>query len=141
MSERLFIDTNVWVYAVDDADPDKQARARALTAPGTGSDIVVSTQVLSEFYVATTRKLERPLTEVDAAAMVGRLSELTVVPLDADLVASAIAGSREWHISLWDALILQAATASACDVVVSEDLGDDRAYGAVTVRNPFRGTS
>ena len=138
MTERLFVDTNVWVYAVDVADPAKQARARAVTAPGQGSDIVVSTQVLSEFYVVTTRKLARPLEEADAATMVERLTDLPVVSVDADLVSKAIAGSREWHVSFWDALIIRAAESAGCIIVLSEDLAGDRAYGAVRVRDPFR---
>jgi predicted nucleic acid-binding protein len=138
VTEHLFVDTNVWVYAVDVADPAKQARARAAIGPGQGADIVVSSQVLSEFYVVTTRKLDRPLPQADAAAMVERLSRLPVVSVDANLVSRAIAGSREWHVSFWDALIIRAAESAACSVVLSEDLAEDRAYGAVTVRNPFR---
>jgi hypothetical protein len=45
-----------------------------VTAPGQGSDIVVSSQVLGEFYVVTTRELTRPLAQADAAAMVERLA-------------------------------------------------------------------
>lgn len=138
MTERLFVDTNVWVYAVDVADRAKQARAQAVTAPGQGSDIVVSSQVLSEFYVVTTRKLARPLAEADAAAMVERLRDLPVVPIDGDLVSRAMAGSREWDISFWDALIIRAAESAACSIVLSEDLTEGRTYGAVSVRDPFR---
>jgi len=138
VTERLFVDTNVWVYTVDGADPAKQERARAVTAPGQGSDIVVSSQVLSEFYVVTTRKLAWPLEEADAASMVERLRQLPVVSVDADLVSRAIAGSREWQVSFWDALIVRAAESAACSVVLSEDLAEDWAYGAVSVRNPFR---
>jgi predicted nucleic acid-binding protein len=138
VTERLFVDTNVWVYAVDVADPAKQARARAVTAPGQGSDIVVSSQVLSEFYVVTTRKLARPLAEAAAAAMVERLADLPVVSVDADLVSKAIAGSRAWQVSFWDALIIEAAGSAGCNVVLSEDLAGDRAYGAIEVRDPFR---
>jgi predicted nucleic acid-binding protein len=138
VTERLFVDTNVWVCAVDVADRAKQARARAVTAPGQGSDIVVSSQVLSEFYVVTTRKLARPLAEADAAAMVERLADLPVVSVDADLVSKAIASSRQWHISFWDALIIRAAQSAGCNVVLSEDLAGDREYGPVSVRDPFR---
>jgi predicted nucleic acid-binding protein len=136
----VFVDTNVWVYAVDQADPTKRARARELTAPGSSTDIVVSSQVLSEFYVVATRKLARPLEEGDAAAMVSRLSDLPVVAVDAELVARAVAGCREWDISLWDALIVCAAETADCEVVWSEDLSDGQTYGTVTVTNPFRGT-
>jgi predicted nucleic acid-binding protein len=57
---------------------------------------------------------------------------------DASLVAAAIAGSREWLISIWDALILRAAEVAGCGLVLSEDLADGATYGSVVVENPFR---
>ena len=137
MTSRVFVDTNVWVYAVDSAEPVKQARAQEATAPGQGREIVISSQVLSEFYTVVTRKLANPLDEDEAAAMVDRLANLHVVSVDADLVSRAIASSRDWRISLWDALIVRAAEAAGCDIVVSEDLADARSYGTITVSNPF----
>ncbi|MGD8485737.1 MAG: PIN domain-containing protein [Chloroflexota bacterium] len=98
----------------------------------------MSSQILSESYVVTARKLARPLAEADAAAMVERLTDLPVVSIDADLVSRAIAGSREWHVSFWDALIIRAAESAGCKVVLSEDLAEDRASSAISVRDPFR---
>jgi predicted nucleic acid-binding protein len=137
MTERTFVDTNVWVYAVDEADPAKHARALALLAPSPVSDFVVSTQVLMEFYVVVTRKLRTPLSEDAAQAMVDEMARLPVVPADAQLVVSAISGSREWRISLWDALIVRAAEVSGCGRVLSEDLANGAVYGSVRVENPF----
>jgi predicted nucleic acid-binding protein len=137
MTERTFVDTNVWVYAVDKADPAKQARATALLAPAAGSDFVVSTQVLIEFYVVVTRKLANPLAGEAAQAMVDQMARLPVVPTDSQLVLAAIAGSREWGISLWDALIIRAAEVSGCHLVLSEDLANGGIYGSVRVENPF----
>jgi predicted nucleic acid-binding protein len=139
MTERTFVDTNVWVYAVDEADPAKRARALELLAPSPDSNVVVSTQVLIEFYVVVTRKLATPLAAEAAQAMVDEMARLPVVPTDSQLVLSAIAGSREWAISLWDALIIRAAEASGCDVVLSEDLTHGARYGSIRVENPFRG--
>ena len=56
MTDRTFVDTNVWVHAVDSADPAKQARARTILAPGPDVDLVVSSKVLAEFYVVVTRR-------------------------------------------------------------------------------------
>jgi len=61
----------------------------------------------------------------------------TVVVVDAQLVVEAIAGSREWGISSWDALIIRAAQAADCRRVLSEDLGDGGRYGPVRIENPF----
>jgi len=137
MTEPIFVDTNVWVYAVDAADPAKRERALEVIAPAPGRDLVVSTQVLTEFYAVVTRRLAVPLPAEDAEAMVHQLSVLPVVAVDPSLVISAIAGSREWQISIWDALILRAAEAAGCRRVLSEDLADGTTYGSVVVENPF----
>ena len=139
MSERTFVDTNVWVYAVDAADDARRTRALALLTPSPDSNFVVSTQVLVEFYVVVTRKLASPLSEDAAQAMVDEIARLPVVPADADLVTSAMAGSREWRIPLWDALIVRAAEVAGCTRVLSEDLTHGAVYGSVRVENPFLG--
>jgi predicted nucleic acid-binding protein len=134
---RAFVDTNVWVYAVDDAEPHKQALARAAVAPSQGTEVIVSAQVLGEFYVTVRRRFETTIPVDDAVALVDRLRQLTVVPIDGALAASAIASSEQWQVSYWDALILEAAAAADCDVLLSEDLAEGRRYGSVRVQNPF----
>lgn len=138
MTSRAFVDTNVWVYAVDDGEPEKQARAQQLLQPTQDTDLVVSAQVLGEFYVTVRRKLAETLPELDAVALVDRMRQLPVVPVDGNLVGAAIANAHEWQVSYWDALILTAAEASGCEVVLSEDLNDGQSYGSVRVENPFR---
>lgn len=69
--------------------------------------------------------------------MVAHLSALPEVAVDASLVIAAMAGSREWQVSIWDALILRAAEVAGCRRLLSEDLADGATYGSVTVENPF----
>lgn len=138
MTSRLFVDTNVWAYAVDDDEPVKQARARQVLEPAPDKDLVVSAQVLGEFYVTVRRKFAETLSEVDAVALVERLRRLPVVPIDGDLVSTAISHAAEWRVSYWDALIIAAAEVAGCDVVLSEDLAHGRTYGSVRVKDPFR---
>ena len=137
MTEPIFVDTNIWVYAVDAADPVKRARALHAIAPDPGRDLVVSTQVLTEFYAVVTRKLAVPMPQDEAEAMVDQLRALPVVAIDSALVAAAIAGSREWQVSIWDALILRAAERAGCRRVLSEDLADGPSYGSIVVENPL----
>ncbi len=141
MTDRTFVDTNVWVCAVDAADPAKRDRALEILGPAVDVDLVISTQVLTEFYVVATRKLSPAVPAVDAAAMVEQLSRLPVVAVDAALVRTAVTGSMDWGVSIWDALILSAADAAGCRVVLSEDIADGQRYGSVVVENPFRDAS
>jgi len=70
MTDRIFVDTNVWVYAVDADEPAKQARAREVLDPATTARLVTSAQVLGEFYVTVTRKFERAIGQDIADRMV-----------------------------------------------------------------------
>ncbi len=139
MTGRVFLDTNVLVYAMDDASPGKQARARELVAAARAESHVLSPQVLQEFFNAVTRKLERPVAPDAAAAAVRALARLTVVPADAELVVAAIDVHRRHQISLWDALIVQAALTGDCDRLLSEDLPPGFRIGRIEVENPFSG--
>jgi predicted nucleic acid-binding protein len=137
MTDRVFVDSNVWVYAVDADEPVKQASARALLDPPTSDTLVTSAQVLGEFYVTVTRKLARPVADDIAARMVDRMAQLPVVSIDADGVQAAITGSRSWRLSYWDSLIIVAAQSAGCSRLLTEDLADGATYGGVRVENPF----
>jgi predicted nucleic acid-binding protein len=136
MPGRGFVDTNVLVYAVDDADERKRDVAReVLEQPAI--DLVVSAQVLSEFYVVVTRRLASPMSESDASAAVDELAKLPTVVTDIELVRDGIALARDAHISFWDGLIVAAARASGCGKVITEDLAAGTTIGGVLVENPF----
>jgi predicted nucleic acid-binding protein len=137
MTERVFVDTNIWVYAVDVHETAKQAAARAVLASGGSTDLVTSAQVLGEFYVTVTRKLGRPVTPGAARGMVREMARLQVVAIDADLVEAALAISRDLQVSYWDALIVASAQAASCGLLLTEDLSNGATYGGVRVRNPF----
>jgi predicted nucleic acid-binding protein len=138
MIDRAFVDTNVFVYLFDRDAPAKRARAATLLEAG-AETMVVSTQVLQEFYVTVTRKLGKPLPELDAEAAVRRLAALSVVDTDADLVLAAVAGSRRYRLSFWDALIVEAALRAECRRLLTEDLQHGRRFADLTVENPFLG--
>lgn len=136
MAGRSFVDTNVFLYAIDTSEPDKRQRAAEVLR--TTTDICLSTQVLNEFYVAATRKLKPPLPESLAAAAVDRLGRYHCVAVDAELVLRAIRAGQRWQLSHWDALMLAAAQQADCDVLLTEDLAHGAHYDGVRIENPFR---
>lgn len=140
MATRTFFDTNVLVYLFDADSPEKQTRAReALQTALERGTVVVSTQVLQEFFVTVTRKLARPLPAAEAESALRRLMDLPVVQVDPDLILAAAVSARRDRISFWDALILATASAAGCGEVLSEDLQHGPSFGRVRVVNPFRG--
>lgn len=136
---RFFVDTNVFVYAADES-PEEQHKhevASALLATDP-DDLVISTQVLQEFYVAVTRKLRIPLPEERAASAVRGMAKLEVVQVDVSLVLTAVDTSRVVRISLWDALMIEAARQAGCRRILTEDLSHGQMIRDVIVENPFR---
>ncbi len=153
MTDRSFVDTNVLVYLFDADSPTKQARAREILEGDGGnvplggsrgrnnSYLVLSTQVLQEFYVTVTRKLGVPLAPEVAFEATRRFAELHVVYIDAQLVFNAIALSQRHTVSMWDGLILQAALDSGCTRLLTEDLHDGWILDGLRVENPFKDLS
>ncbi len=131
-----FVDTNVFVYVHDHGSGEKRIRARDLLL-ARPSELVVSTQVLAEFFWVTTRKLEPPLPPDVARHATTELAALPVVPVDRRLVLAALDTSREVGISLWDAQIVEAAAAAGCDTLFTEDLGAGQIIRGVEIVNPF----
>jgi predicted nucleic acid-binding protein len=136
MSARSFFDTNILVYTDDKGAPAKQRRALDLIAEhrraGTG---VISLQVLQEYFVAVTRKLQ-----VDTAVArrkVELLAEFDVAAINFSDLLAAIDLHRLHGFSFWDALILQAASQAGCVVVFSEDLQSNRELRGMRIVNPF----
>lgn len=134
---RVFLDTNVLVYLFDTADRTKQDRARSLLREIPAAALVVSAQVLGEFFRATTRRLPTPLDETTAVSAVARFSRFTVVPIDGPLVRAAIDLTRSASIAYWDALIIKAASSSACRRLLTEDLNHGQVIDGVRIENPF----
>lgn len=135
-----FFDTNVLVYAVDAGDPARRERAlNRLARAASEGTVVLSTQVLQEFYAITTRKLQPPLPASEAAAQVQRLCAFQVMGSTAQSVQAAIALAQEHQLQWWDALILEAALRAGADVLISEDGQAGRRFGRLVVENPFAG--
>jgi predicted nucleic acid-binding protein len=137
MTSRTFLDTNILVYAFDAGEAAKQARSRELLTTGDPDEFVISAQVLNEFYVATTRKLATPLAPHTAEQAVRSLSRFDVVAMDARLTIRGITRARESDLSLWDALVVEAARHAKCERVLTEDLNSGQDFDGVSVVNPF----
>lgn len=138
MSERAFLDTNILVYADDlDAGMKRDLARELLRDALVGRWGVLSMQVLQEFFVIATRKLD-----VEAALArrkVELLARFELVIVRLDLVLSAIDLHRLHQISFWDALIVKCAAAAGCRRLLTEDLHHGQVIDGVRIENPFHG--
>lgn len=133
-----FVDTNVFLYALDASEPDKQPVAdawlRRLWERRAGR---VSVQVLQELYVNATG-LEPGLDTADARVQVEALAVWHPIANDVSLLRSAWRIEDRFGFSFWDSLIAAAARRAGCDVLLTEDLQDGQVIDGLTVVDPFR---
>lgn len=137
-AEPQFVDTNILVYLFDNDSREKQSRARKLLEQE-AENIVLSTQVLGEFYVTVTRKLSRPLEPRLAREAVDDLCGLRVRPLRAELVQAAVRRSDASQLSYWDALIVETAIDAGATILLTEDLQHGQEFNGLRVVDPFGG--
>jgi predicted nucleic acid-binding protein len=133
-----FVDTNVLLYAVS-RDPQETQKAKRANEILDARDVALSVQVLQEFYVQATRVTRSdPLSHEQALKLVESFLGFAVAEMTPSIVVAAIATCARFHISYWDAAILEAGRSLGCDLVLSEDLSDGQDYAGVRVENPFR---
>lgn len=121
---RCFLDTNIFVYAHDRSEPEKQRRARGILLDLSRLKVgAISTQMLLEFYNAVTRRLPARLSAQDAyeQAQIAAVS-WPVLPITQAVVLEAIRGARAHGLSILDAQIWATARLNQLSLVFSEDL-------------------
>lgn len=138
MTVRVFVDANVFVYARDASEKTKQPKAarwiERLWESGEGR---VSIQVLQEYYVTVTQKLDPGMSSRQARQDVRNLLSWQPVVSDSGLLESAWELQDRYALSWWDAPVVAAAIRSDCRYLLSEDFQDQASFGQVTVINPF----
>ncbi len=138
MTALVFVDTNIFAYAREPAEPAKRARAREWL------DVLwrelrgrTSLQVLNEYYSLLTRRAKYRVSREVAWDDLCELFEWEPQEIDAGVLKRAYEIEGRYGLNWWDCLIVAAAQAQGCAVLLTEDLQDGATYGGVTVRNPF----
>jgi predicted nucleic acid-binding protein len=136
MTAPVFVDSNVFLYALDDADRKKQQAARNWRAELWKSRRGrVSFQVLGEFYVNAVRK--QPAARDEVRAEVRDLLAWNPVIADGVLLEQGWKIQDRYQFSCWDALIVAAAKVCGCHYLLTEDMQSGQKLDGVEVVNPF----
>ena len=137
--QKVFFDTNILVYVFDKDEPAKATIARHwLREVGNQGNLILSTQVLQEFYVAVTKSMNPKMPHLQAAELVNGFAEFPLVQVDKLLIAKAMQRHRTREFSFWDSLIIEAALQANCGTLLSEDMQDGRIIHGLTIFNPFK---
>lgn len=136
IKSRIFLDTNILVYTLDNHDIEKQHRARRIVKNVIECDFpVISTQVIQEFYSASVKKLG--VDPLVAKNIVHSLGRMDIISVGLDNIEQGIDISIVYCLSFWDGLIIASAEAANCSLLFSEDLNDGQIIRGVKIVNPF----
>ena len=139
--DKVFLDTNIILYAYDVSAGEKHQRAKEMVLDLWNSGLaVISTQVLQEFFVTATQKIPKPLDSRLAKSIVDDLLKWEVVINDGAAVLEAIELVLQYGYSFWDSLIIEASIKGGAEILLSEDLSHGQTIQGVTIMNPFKTT-
>jgi predicted nucleic acid-binding protein len=134
----VFVDTSVLILSEDGARAEQREQVlgwlRALWAGRSGR---VSTQVLNDFYRLVTTRITPAMPNGDARAEVRRYQRWNPWAIDHATVESAWSIESRFGLAYADALIVAAAKAQGCTVLLSLDLPHEQVYDSVQVLNPL----
>jgi predicted nucleic acid-binding protein len=137
MSGKVFLDSNLLIYAHDaDSGAKRELARHVLQELWSGGNGILSTQVLQEFYVNVTRKIRKPLSKSVARAVVSNYVVWCIETTPAE-ISAAFQIEDEAQIGFWDALIIAAAVKAGADRILTEDLNAGQTISGVRVVNPF----
>ena len=97
----------------------------------------LSYQILQEYYVTLTTKLDPPRSTEDARDDVGALRAWNPVGIDHHTIEAAWDVQDRFGYSSWDALIVAAALQSGCRYLLTEDLQTGQVIDTITIISPF----
>jgi len=136
--DKIFLDTNIIVYAYDTSAGEKHEKAANTIVDLWDSGLgLISTQVLQEFFVTVTAKLPKPLEPGPASEIISDFLKWDVVINDGDIILDAIEIQTEYGYSFWDSMIITSAIKGGADLLFTEDLTDGHSIKGVAVVNPF----
>jgi predicted nucleic acid-binding protein len=138
MTDKVFVDTNILVYAHDlDAGNKHDQAAEIVSQVWESRNGVLSTQVLQEFYVTLTRKVSSTLSKLEARNLVQKYSHWHLVLNDPSIIKQASEIEENNNISFWDALIVSAAYSQNVPTILTEDLNHGQIIEGISIKNPF----
>jgi predicted nucleic acid-binding protein len=136
MVAKIFIDTNLLVYSMDNNESQKREKCReTLRKVRDHYRGVLSTQVMQEFFVAATKKLGADALQVKN--ILRQFENFEVVTISPGLIYEAIDCSILNQLSFRDSLIVVAAESAKCNEIWTEDLNAGQIINGIRIVNPL----
>ena len=133
MSDRYFIDSNIWLYVPIEGESDKTRIAREIVVV---QPIIISTQVINEVTFNLLKKCHYSEPEIQQfITNISDTYEIKLVTSKTSLKASYF--REKYPLSFWDSLIVASAIESDCNILYSEDMQHKMIIQDTQIINPF----
>jgi predicted nucleic acid-binding protein len=132
--KRVFLDSNILIYAYSENEPTKQMIARASFYD---VECYISTQTLSEYCNVCIKKLKYPISKIDEDIK-EIIFNYELYYLDENTISNALVIKNKFGFSYYDSQVIAAAIECNCDYLFSEDLQDGQIIDDIKIINPFK---
>lgn len=136
MKDKVFLDTNVFIYAYSKTEPNKREIALDLLSL---EEVLISTQIVNEFVWVMYRKfkVDRQKLQIITNKI---LETFEVTLIDLGTIRKALNIFANYNFSYWDSLIIASALENNCSILYTEDMQHGQMIeGKLKVVNPFVG--
>jgi predicted nucleic acid-binding protein len=137
MTDKIFIDSNVWIYLFTSDDKDKNVKAKQFIRDNSNSSVfIISYQVINEVSSVLKKK---KFTETQIQFVIKMIAESCVIQnFSIEIVLAASSLREKLALSFWDSLVIASANAAQCSMLVSEDMQNGQIIErTLTIKNPF----
>ena len=138
MSDKIFIDTNIWLYALIESDDEFEKHHQAKQCIANIENIIISTQVVNEVCVNLLRKGKKDMPFIAQFISEFTMAYQTVAQITEDLITASTLRA-DYHVSYWDSLMIASALRADCHILLSEDMQDGLTiYNRLRIQNPLK---
>lgn len=136
MKDRIFIDTNIFIYAFLADDKVKHEKAIKLLNSIKNSEVFISIQVINEIYSSLLKnKIDTGLIEDYIFEI---KDQINVSPIYFKTIEICLSLRKKYKYSYWDSLILASALENKCHILYTEDMqGGQIIENFLTILSPF----
>ena len=131
---KVVIDTNIMLYALDDFYPDKQSISINIIAARPS----FCSRSVSEFANVCLRRWKFPKSRV-AEIIKTYLQQCAYVPVSELVLLRAFDIMKTYDFQLFDSIIIASALETGCNILYSEDMNDGQVIEKqLKIINPFK---
>lgn len=138
MSDKIFIDTNIWLYALIESNESPEKHQKAKQCIANTENVIISTQVVNEVCVNLLRKGKKEMAYIAQFITEFTSAYQTLSQTTEDLITASTIRANH-HFSYWDSLMIASALRADCQILFSEDMQDGLyVYKRLQIQNPLK---